>query len=139
MTKTTLTYLEELFSSRLEAVVQDGFGKHLTGYAHKGNTMVVVTTGMATFLVQRQKNQLTLPVLRDSLSCPDCVKDGLEPADGYLSSWEIPPGPGGFPDHSSDIAVMMISSERVEDRSWSKRVVSDEECGMIMGRFLTSM
>ena len=46
-TKTTLTFLEELFGSWLEAV-QDGFGKHLTRYAEKGNTTVVVATGTAT-------------------------------------------------------------------------------------------
>ena len=71
-TENTLTFLEELFGSRLEPV-QDGFRKHLTRYAQKGNTMVVVTSGMATFLVQRHKN-LTLPVLRDPLSCPDCQR-----------------------------------------------------------------
>ena len=84
MTETTLTFLEELFGSGLEAV-QYGFCKHLTRYAQKGNTTVVVTAGTATFLVQRHKS-LTLPILRDLLSYPDCVKDGLEPADGCLSS-----------------------------------------------------
>ena len=61
--KTTLTFLEELLGSGLEAV-QDGFGKHLTKYSQKGNTRVVATAGTAIFLVQRHKN-LILPVLRD--------------------------------------------------------------------------
>ena len=56
-TETTLTFPEELFGSGLEAV-QDDFRKHLTRYAQKGNTTVVVTAGTAA------KN-LTLPVLRD--------------------------------------------------------------------------
>ena len=63
MTETTQTFLEELIASGIEAV-QDGFGKHLTRYAEKGNTTVVIATGTAIFLEQRHKN-LTLPVLRD--------------------------------------------------------------------------
>ena len=61
--ETTLTFPEELFGSGLEAV-QDGFRKHLTRYAQKGNATVVVTADKANFLVQGHKN-LTLPVLRD--------------------------------------------------------------------------
>ena len=61
MTKTTLAFTEKLFCSRLEPV-QDGFGKHLTGYAQKSNTMVVVTDGTASFLVQRH-NKLTFASL----------------------------------------------------------------------------
>ena len=49
-------------------------------------------------------------------------------------SKETPSGPGAFPALSSDIAVMISSSDRGEDRSWSERVVSDEECGVTMGR-----
>ena len=50
-------------------------------------------------------------------------------------SIEIPSRPGAFPDFSSGIAVMTSSSERGEERSWSKRVVPDKvECGVIMGR-----
>ena len=48
-TETTLTFLEELFGSGLEAV-QDGFGKHLTRYAQKDNTRVIVTAGTLSFL-----------------------------------------------------------------------------------------
>ena len=36
-TETALASLEELFCSGLEAV-QDGFGKHLTGYTQKSDT-----------------------------------------------------------------------------------------------------
>ena len=52
-------------------------------------------------------------------------------------SKETPSGPGAFPDLSSDIAVMISSSVRGEDRSWSERVESDEGgwgWGVIMGR-----
>ena len=47
-------------------------------------------------------------------------------------SKETTSGPGAFPALSSDIAVM-ISSERGEDRSWSERVMSGDECGVTMG------
>ena len=47
---------------------------------------------------------------------------------------ETPSGPGAFPALSSDNAVMISSSERGEDRSLSERVMSDEGCGVTMGR-----
>ena len=72
MTETALAFQEELFCSGLETV-QDGFGKHLTWYTQKSDTTVVVAVGTGNFLnMQRQKN-------------PYCVKDRLEPANGYLS------------------------------------------------------
>ena len=48
---------------------------------------------------------------------------------GLSISKETPSGSGAFPDISSDIAVMISSSERGEARSWSERVVSDEGGG----------
>ena len=41
-------------------------------------------------------------------------------------SKETSSGPGALPALSSGIAVMISSSERGEDRSWSNRVVSDD-------------
>ena len=42
LTETALAFPEELFCSGLEAI-QDGFGKHLTGYTQKSDITVVVT------------------------------------------------------------------------------------------------
>ena len=65
--KATLAFTEEQLSSGLD-LIENGFGKHLTWYAQKSNTTVVVATdGLATFLVQWH-NELTLPVLRDRLA-----------------------------------------------------------------------
>ena len=45
MTETALAFPEKLFYLGLEAI-QDGFGKHLTGYTQKSDITVVVTVGL---------------------------------------------------------------------------------------------